>query len=144
MAGKNKQPLRCSESLLTTGKSILCVKYEGHYPPGSEGNDVAKAMTKYAVESYGRHSPDAVMFDLTELEYIWGDAIAGIAVALIQHTHECPLLFPACVVARGRTYKALKALFEPKWAFGVAGMRLFTTIDQGMIYLHDATRTAAG
>ena len=103
MPGKNHTPLRCSETLLKAGESILCVKFEGYYPPGSEGNDVATAMTKYAVASYVRHNPDAVLFDLTELEYIAGDAIGAIAAELIQHTGACPLSFPTCMVARGRT-----------------------------------------
>ena len=108
--------------------------FGGTYAPGSEGNDFAREMVNYLRTTLHEVHPVAVLFDLTALEYVWGDAIAGLAMPLMEQ--DKPLHFlPSAIVAAGPTALALKPLLEPRWALGLAGMKLFGARKEALAYL---------
>ena len=63
-----------------------------------------------AVENIIEHiRPAAIILDLTELKYEWGDAIGGIMGPIFQRQHAgTPLA--ACIIARGKTADGLRSL----------------------------------
>ena len=52
---------------------VISLSFEGHYPPGSEGNDAAIEMTNYTLATFDRHDPKAMFFDFEKPGYVWGD-----------------------------------------------------------------------
>lgn len=133
MTHRNAGEVNCSARVIQPG--VLSLVFKGYYPPGSEGNDVANEMVEYTLSACRRHDPKAILFDFEKLDYVWGDAICGVVIRLAVERHESPLSLPACVLAHGRTHKALEPLFERRVCFGLTGARLFEDREQAMAYL---------
>ncbi len=110
------------------GPSAIVVQYGGSYPPGSKGNDFAHAMIEFLEKAIAEAKPEAVIPDLTQLDYVWGDAICGLAMAL----YDGARFRPAALIATGKTAEALKPLFEPSILFGIAGVKLVGTMDEAV------------
>lgn len=142
-----KSPVCASKTLENTDNGpIIEVSFRGTYPPGTEGNPHAAVMKHHVKRLVAEKSPVAVLFDLTELAYVWGDALGSIAWDLHQKTdpRKSKMLFiPACVIARGRTAKALEWFFSPNVIFGIAGMRLFDNVADGLEFLRGASSSGA-
>jgi hypothetical protein len=109
----------------TENGSIVLVSFSGDSPPGSEGNEVAQEMKAVVTAAVNKFHPSAVVFDLSELHYTWGNSISGIFWALLQDTRE---FLPSCVVATDPTRRALMELiaasrtsipFKTKFTSGV-------------------------
>jgi hypothetical protein len=58
--------------------AALVLKFSGVYGIGSEGNGDAAFMRMITRATTSAWQPDAVVFDLRELAYEWGDAIWGV------------------------------------------------------------------
>ncbi len=108
--------------------STIVVQYVGSYPPGSEGNDLAHGMVEFLKKAIAEAKPEAVILDLTQLDYTWGDAICGLAMMLYDGNR----FRPAALIATGKTAEALKPLFEPLILFGIAGVKLVGTMDEAV------------
>jgi len=76
------QELQCESRVVYESAEgpVICVAFRGYYPPGSAGGPVAVAMREYISEVVAKHSPAALMFDLTGLDYVWGDSILSIVL----------------------------------------------------------------
>lgn len=85
-------------------------------------------MTR-VVKNYG---PADVLFNLSNLEYEFGDAIGAIAVPLITTMKS---VIAACFVAKGTTAQALQWLFQKNMIFGLARFKLFSDREQGIAFL---------
>ncbi len=131
--------IECSARVTPPG--VLSLVFDGYYPPGSKGNAIAHAMMEYTLDNFNRHSPKAILFDFTKLDYVWGDAICGVVMPLAAKRHEIPLSFPTCVLANGRTHEALGPLFEKNVCFGLVGAKLFKDYAQAIEYLLGAIQT---
>jgi hypothetical protein len=115
---------------------ILCIGFEGLYPPGSDGNEHARRMEEYVRKVVVQRQPDAVLLDMTALDYVWGDAMGGVLYApLAEHAPEFRTVIPACVVATGTTAKALEWFFEDPTGFRAFGMQMFDSIHDGIAFL---------
>ena len=136
MPNEDHLGVECSASLISP--SVLLLSYEGIYPYGSQGNEIASGMARHALEAYCQYLPKAIMFDLTHLDYVWGDAICGLVGRIAHERHEMPLSIPTCVLARGETYEALKPLFDSIFLFHWAGSTLISERDEALAYLADA------
>lgn len=129
--------LGCTTEILGEARqgTLLRIAFEGAYPPGSTGNEAAELMRREVGEAVVLFRPAAVLLDVRGLEYTWGDAIGGIAFALAGSNRTFPLATPTSVLAVGRTAEAMRPLFESNFVFGLAGMRLYETVDAAMGYL---------
>ena len=120
----------------TPGIPLLAVVFGGRYAPGSEGNEFAGEMAGYLRATLNDVQPAGVLFDLTMLDYVWGDAIGELAIPLMDEgQHGPPHFLPSAVVATGQTAHALKPLLQPNFVLGVAGVRLFGTRKKAVRYL---------
>ncbi len=115
---------------------IIRVSFSGYYPPGSAGNDIAAKMESIVADAVQEFHTVAVIFDLSRLNYVWGDAIGGIFSPLFRKDSN----MPSCVVARGRTARALCALIEPAWLPGIAKPRLFAKPEEAMKHLESQAK----
>ena len=106
----------------------MAVAYSGHYPPGSSGNHEAQTMVAYLVYALVATEAVAVVLDLRNLEYTWGDAITRLALAL----RDDGGFRPSAILAGGRTAEALQPLLGRSWPFGLAGTRLFDTMPEAV------------
>ncbi len=118
--------------------SILLLEYDGAYPYGSQGNEIAHFMSRYAQGAYNHYLPRAILFDLTLLDYVWGDSICKLVQVIGRERHEMPLSIPTCVVARGETYESLKPLFESTFLFYWAGTKLMSKRGEALEFLLEA------
>jgi hypothetical protein len=106
---------------------ILEILIRGTHKDGV-GNHVAQAV-RAAVDT---HQPAAVVINLLEFEYRWGNDIGGIIAAFIDRTHKT--LRPGGILAQGKTESALRSLFE----LGVKDaleFEYFDSIDAALVYL---------
>ncbi len=125
----------------TPGIPLLAVVFGGRYAPGSEGNEFAREMVRYLRTTLNKVQPAGVLFDLTMLDYVWGDAIGELAIPLMEKGRQGPPHFlPSAVVATGQTARALQPLLQPKFLLGVAGMGLFGTRKKAVRYLEKTIR----
>jgi hypothetical protein len=133
-----------SSVLSETAKGpIVGIAFRGTYPPGSAGNPMAAVMRQYVEEGLALHQPAAILFDLTQLDYVWGDAVSRIALPILQQRQIAPATCPVCVVAAGKTAEALKPLFAPTFFFGIARAQLAGSIDEGLRILAEAMGATA-
>lgn len=101
---------------------VVTISFRGFYPQGSLGNLHAELIRAYVSRVVGRVGPAAVLFDLTDLEYKWGDAIGTMVLPLRQKDMTFTQF---CLVAVGFTAVALRPLFATNFIFGAAGGKLF-------------------
>jgi hypothetical protein len=111
----------------------VAVAFAGKYPPGSAGNDCAAEMVSYLRSVLATTNAAAVLFDLRWLQYTWGDAIGGLAAALLKE--GTTTIRPSALVAVGRTARSLEPLLGPQFIFGMAGTRMFSTIPEALDHL---------
>ena len=134
MNGQKAGSVTCSAQITEAG--VLCLAFEGYYPPGSEGTHVANQMERYTLAAYNEHSPKAILLDFEKLDYVWGDGVFFVVFRLARERKELPLSLPVCVLAHGRTHKALEGLFGNRnMCFGLVGARLFDDREKAMAYL---------
>jgi hypothetical protein len=86
---------------------VVVIRMAGHYPDGSEGNPFAAELQARVEQIMDEISPGGVIFDMSDLEYEWGDALAGIFLPLM---HPGEGFVPSRVVAQGATEEALGGL----------------------------------
>lgn len=86
---------------------LLEISFEGTYPPGSLGNEPARKMIDFAKKRIEAEKPRAVLYNLRQLSYSWGDNIVGLARPLVDSEHKT--IVPACIYAEGATAAALKS-----------------------------------
>ena len=111
---------------------IVAVTFVGDYPPGSEGNECATEMVTYVRSVLSSTNATAVLFDLRDLHYTWGDAIGGLAWALREQATN---FRPSAIVASGGTARALEPLLGPQFIFGVAGTKMFGSMGEAVHHL---------
>ena len=139
--------LKFKEEVLEEGPQglILRIAFEGVYPLGSQGNAHARKMQEHVREVVLEYQPDAVLFDMTGLHYEFGNAIGGIVYGLHKgEGFRFREILPCCIVATGRTAKALEWFFEhgSGHILHLASMHLVDALDAGTEFLR--CRLAAG
>ena len=132
------QDIACNWNLIknTDKGPIVKVIFHGIYPPGGQGNPHAAVMFEYLRQVVSKENPAAVLIDLTELKYTFGNSIGGIAYTLGSEKKDGLSIIPACVVAKGETAKALSWFFEDSQPLKlVYDMGLFTSNKKGIEFL---------
>jgi hypothetical protein len=109
------------ENSQVTSEAVV-IRFVGVYPPGSAGNDLAGRMKLFVMRSIYGVAQKKVIIDLTELDYVWGDAICQVFYVAIEA--DCELT----VVAQGRTLESLKPLFTNQWLPGAFGAKLIAQV----------------
>src|ERR1051326_1425866 len=120
---------------------LIAVSFAGVYPPGSEGNEFATAMVDFLWSVVAETRPCGVVLDLTELDYQFGDAIAGLATPLRVDDKS---FRPSAIVAKKETAHALELLLGPQWLMGIAGMKLVHTREEALEQIKRKLREQAG
>ncbi len=119
---------------------IILITFGGFYPPGSAGNELAARMIEFAREAMNESRAKAVIFDLFDLQYTWGDAICGLATVLLDEKQR---FRPAAIIAGGRTASALEPLLAPNMFLGLAGIKLAKSGDEALLHVQQALASAA-
>jgi hypothetical protein len=120
---------------------ILTVAFAGNYPSGSDGNNCSAEMVSYLRSILVTTNAAAVILDLRRLQYIWGDAIGGLALALGV---DAPRFRPSAIVASGPTARSLEPLLGAQFIFGVVGTRMFSTIPEALNHLEQVLGQESG
>ena len=115
----------------TQAGPIVSLSFSGYYPPGSMGNEPWAKARDQAERLIADFSPAALLFDLTDLDYVWGDSIAGLFCLIYKNKKQRPKA--ACLVARGRTAVALKTLLESLHL--PVDVPMFETTEDGIAFL---------
>jgi hypothetical protein len=113
---------------------IVEVAFAGRLADGSQGNSDANQMAAYVTRVVKNDRPTAVLFNLTNLHYEFGDAIGVLVLPLMVNEES---VIPACFVANGATAQALQWLFQKNMIFGTAGFKLFPDHEQGLAFLKE-------
>ena len=123
------------EEWTTDNGSIIHFKFKGIYPPGSQGNPTASQMIEYIEKVLTNYNCIGVIFNLLELNYIYGDAICGIVKPLWTDKG----ITPSCIIAKGKTAMAIEPLLGSHFLLGLAGCKLFRSYEDGIYYLKSLT-----
>jgi hypothetical protein len=99
---------------------VLRVRFSGVYRPGSAGSPDAGLMMAVTAAALAHGTPDVVLFDLSELDYRWGDGLLGIFEVVAARDAEHPVRTvvvagPACI---GAVRSLAGAAAEEGWLFG--------------------------
>ncbi len=121
----------CKQILQHESGPIVCLAFAGEYPPGSLGNSCAAEMITYVRSVLVETNASSILFDFRNLNYTWGDAISGLALAL----EKDGVFRPSVIVADGHTSRALEALLAPPHVLGVGGMKMFRNMPEAIAYL---------
>jgi len=126
-----------SSRLLKTERGFIVeIVFSGCCGEGSQGNPETSEMAAYVMTVVKNDRPAAILFNLSNLEYEFGDAIGGIALPLMLDKKS---VIPACFVANGTTAQALERFFQRDMIFGIAGFKLFPDHEQGLAFLKERT-----
>ena len=98
---EDENRIDCEFFLETTGKNrfwyTLIARFRGRYRDGSAGAPDAaliRGLTHTAIEVW---RPAAVVLDLSELHYEWGDEMATLFDVGLDHNMKCAIVVgPAC------------------------------------------------
>jgi hypothetical protein len=88
-----------------TEARVVAFAIMGFCPPGTAGSKHAAVMMRWVEDRINEIQPAAVLFDLTDLDYVWGNNMMLITNPLLRG-------IPTVYLATGRTAKALNSLFE--------------------------------
>lgn len=115
-------------------RQALIMTFKGHYGHGSGGNRDARymtAMTRAAVEF---SAPDALVFDFSELAYVWGDMMEAVLGAGQDRWDDEGL--PLAVVVSDRCEPGLRSLLaDEREASGVE--MLHRSLDAAIWHVDD-------
>lgn len=134
------QPVCSWNEVETSDHRIIIVRFAGTYPPGSAGNDFAREMVNYLRSVLSEVAAGGVVFDLTFLEYEWGDAIGSLAFPLLRGDKPRP----AAIVAHGQTASALKPLLQEPCVLGVAGVALTESVEEAIALVESRCNSESG
>jgi len=126
-----------SRPLLKTQRGLIVeIAFAGHFGDGFQGNLDANEMKTHVEKVVKNDRPIAVLFNLTNLHYEFGDAIGG-AIAVPLLIIEKKSWIQACFVASGKTAQALQPFFNKNMIFSVAGFKMFPDHEQGLASLRE-------
>ena len=114
---------------------ILRLSFAGHYPPGSKGNATSVAIFDYIIQARKGYSPTALILDFTEMDYVWGDGIGGMLMAIKRQDRLQGLNCPTCLVASGQTAQALDNLFTTCGLKYMLNTEIVATVEEAIKYL---------
>lgn len=116
MRKRRAEEIRVSSSVCWESEHgrLLEICFEGTYPPGSLGNEPARKMIDFARKMIEAEKPGAVLYNLRQLSYVWGDTIVGLAGPLVNSKDKT--ILPACIYAEGGTAAAIQGLL-PAFVF---------------------------
>lgn len=136
---RNDQPEEPSASWERIGDHargpLIAVRFGGLYPLGAEGVEFGRAMVGFLRSVLAETNAAGVIFDLTALEYVWGDGIGELGMALFEKGRG---FRPAAIVAMGGTAHALEPLCEPNLLLGIAGVKIVRTRDEARAQVEQA------
>lgn len=137
-----RDSVRCERHVETgfCGGELLIVKFSGHYPDGSAGNSVAESMQYFSEAGYWKHRPAAILFDMSSLEYDWGDYIE------VAWSMTDELEVPHALVVGPKCEEALRTLF-----FGLDSKKtitespgVFRSLEAARAYLSTEVKKLSG
>jgi hypothetical protein len=110
----------------------LVMKFNGVCGHGSGGNGDAAYMTAVTVAAISFAEPFALIFDFSELEYVWGDMMANVLSAGEDRweDHEMPM----AIVVSDRCEPALRSLLLKE--MGIKDLSLITnSLNEALTYV---------
>jgi hypothetical protein len=98
--------LECSSSILETNAAgpVLEVAFRGLHDW-----EHGRTMDAYIRERVDAELPAAIVINLLEYDYEFGNDLAGLFAAWL---HPSGRVRPVCIAAHGRTLRCLKSLFQ--------------------------------
>jgi len=89
---------------------VLVMKFRGVYGHGSGGNGDAAYMAAVTAAAISFAEPSALIFDFSELEYVWGDMMTNVLSAGDDRwkNHEMPM----AIVVHDRCEPAIRSLLS--------------------------------
>ena len=98
------------ESTINPAYDILVVKFSGHYPDGSAGNASARFMYAMGNAALSAWDPSAVIIDLVDLHYQWGDMLEMVFSVGANRYVDAP--FPMAALVGPHCSEAIRTLLH--------------------------------
>lgn len=106
--------IQCEELKISDGSAVtICtLKVSGHYPDGSHGAHVGEYLRGLSVFLREIYQLDALIIDLSELDYKWGNNLLRVAAPEALQTHPTHNTWLGYFIVGSRKNKdALHSLF---------------------------------
>jgi len=115
----------------------IVISFSGIYPPGSSGNEFAKAMREAVAKALDTFVPDAIILDFLDLEYSWGDGIVSqVLMPLYRLYSKEGKHVACCIIARDGTRMALEGLMK-NTLLEILGVEIFEELSVAVQHLAD-------
>jgi hypothetical protein len=128
--------LECSKEVLevTEAGEILEIAFSGVHAHG-----VGKEVGDYVIKTVEADEPAAVVLNFIKFKYVFGDDIGGIVRAFYRKG-ETTRLRPCVIVARGKTAKSMRTLFEMAQLTKCFDVRFLEAVPEALDYLRSRLR----
>lgn len=93
-----------------TESKVLVIAFSGVYGYGSKGNGDATFMSAVCIAAAECWHPNAVILDLRELDYQWGDMLASVFMSAGGENSSGPI--PVVILAGDRSREGLISLVD--------------------------------
>ena len=101
-----------------------------------------QAIADYTAEQRAKHHPAAILFDLTDLNYVWGDGpVSQLLVPMWREDQQQAVVCPTCLVAQGRSKQALQNLLDACGVLRFIDTKVIGSVPEAMGYLRLALQT---
>jgi len=102
-----------------------------------------REMNEYIKENLAEHNPAAVVFNLLEYQYAFGDDVTGLfraSVDLLElKTPDARNFRPVCIIARGTTYASLYDYFKSSRILDAFRIDFVSTLESALERLRERT-----
>src|SRR5262245_57345272 len=92
-------------------------------------------MNRYIEGKIAETLPAAILFNLLDYEYAFGNDVTGLFTASFYTTDGPRRIRPVCIVATRTTHKSLYKLFKSAHLLGVLDIGFAPSLEQGLQYV---------
>jgi len=94
-------------------------------------------MDRYIRERLAEHSPAAIIFNLLNYQYVFGNDVTGLFTASIDRDAKGFQIRPVCIVATGTTYTSLYSFFKSAKLIDALGIEFVSTVESALQWLRE-------
>jgi len=89
-------------------------------------------MDHYIRKKLADHRPAAIVFNLLDYQYVFGNDVTGLFTASIDRDAKGFQMRPVCIVATGTTYTSLYNLFKSAKIIDALGIEFVSTVESAL------------
>ena len=94
-------------------------------------------MNRYIEKKLAEARPAAILFNLLDYEYVFGNDVTGLFTASFDREEEKLQIRPVCIVATGTTHRSLYNFFKSAHLLDTLKIEFATSVEHGLQCLRE-------